>query len=403
MPYSVFVFVALAIHVLINIDMFIKKDNINAIKEYRLFAISIAIFYLTDAMWGIFESNKMALALYADTFIYFVMMGATILFWTSFVVKYVNGNKVFSQTIRIVGILFFIAELVLLIINVYTPILFAVDENAVYTGYAARNIMLWAQIGMYSIVTLFSIFYTFISKTKHYRKYIAVSLFSIVMIVCIAIQLSDPYIPFYSIGCLIGVCILDTYALSDTKETFKSAYQETSKINEENQERLGEALTLAYTDPLTGVKSKHAYVELEEKYDRLINENKIDDFAILVFDLNGLKHINDTLGHEKGDEYIKESVSIIASFFPFESIYRFGGDEFVVVLNGEEYKNRQKFHNEFMKQIDANAHEGNKPIISSGISRYRKGTDNTFRAVFYRADKMMYSRKELLKEHHDKY
>ena len=401
MPYSVFVFVALAIHVLINIDMFVKKDNINAIKEYRFFAIVIAIFYLTDALWGVFEENKMALALYADTFVYFVMMGATIFFWTNFVVKYVEDGKIFSQIIRVVGILFFVAELVILIVNVFTPILFTVDENAVYTGYPARNIMLWAQIGMYSLVTTFSVFYTFMNKVKNYRRYIAVSLFSIVMIICIAIQLQDPYIPFYSIGCLIGVCILDTYALSDTKETFKEAYQETSKISEANEEKLGKALTLAYSDPLTGVKSKHAYVELEEKYDKLISEGTANEFAIIVFDLNGLKKINDTKGHEKGDEYIVESVKIIANYFPFETIYRFGGDEFVAVLEGDAFKHRQKNLHNFMKEIDENAHAGDKPIISSGISVYRKCTDNTFRAGFYRADKMMYSRKEFLKENHN--
>ena len=41
----------------------------------------------------------------------------------------------------------------------------------------------------------------------------------------------------------------------------------------------------------------------------------------------------------------------------------------------------------------------NEPIISSGISKFRPETDNTFKAVFYRADKLMYARKELLKEH----
>ncbi|MCR5514615.1 MAG: hypothetical protein K6F36_04190 [Bacilli bacterium] len=39
-----------------------------------------------------------------------------------------------------------------------------------------------------------------------------------------------------------------------------------------------------------------------------------------------------------------------------------------------------------------------RPVVSSGISHFREESDNTFRAIFQRADKMMYSRKELLKE-----
>ena len=386
MPYSVFVAVALAIHILIGVDMFIKKDNVPAIKSFRLFLISIAIFYITDILWGIFESNKLSLPLYIDTFIYFVMMGTTVFFWSNFVVKYLESKRVFTGVARTIGIMFLAAEVILLIVNIFVPILFTVDKNAHYEGGPARDIMLWIQIVMYSLLALYSIIYTFVTKIKHYRRYISISVFSMVMIVCIAIQLTNAYIPFYSIGCLVGICILDTFALSDTKERFKTAYQETSVI--------------AYTDPLTGVKSRHACVEEEIRIDRLISTHEMDDFVIIVFDLNGLKHINDTLGHEQGDNYIIESVNIIASCFPKDAIYRYGGDEFIVILEGNEIGNRQKYHAEFTKIIDANIGT-DKPIIASGMSKYREDVDNTFKAVFYRADKMMYARKEHLKELQD--
>ena len=398
MPYSAFVIVALVIHILTNIDMFVKKDNIVAVKQFRVFVIVIALFYITDILWGIFESNKLSVPLYVDTIIYFIMMGAIVLSWTMFVTKYLEGNKVFSEIIKWTGIAFFTAQIVLLIINVFKPILFNVDSNSVYTAYGARNVMLYAQIGLYAIVTLYSIIYTIVRKVRVFRRYIAISLFSIVMITCIAIQLGDPYIPLYSIGCLIGACILDTFGLSDTKERFKNAYQETSKMNEENKERLGQMMTIAYTDPLTGVKSRHACVEEEIRIDKLIATHKLNDFAIVVFDLNGLKNINDTYGHEAGDRFIIEAVKIITTCFPFETIYRYGGDEFIAILEGKDAQNRQQYHNNFMDMVDENAKKDGI-TISSGMSKYRKGVDNTFKAVFYRADKMMYSRKEFLKEH----
>lgn len=399
MPYSAFVIVALVIHVLTNFDVFFKKDTMPAIIPFRLFLSSIAIFYVTDILWGVFESNKLSLPLYIDTFIYFVMMGATIFFWTGFVVRYLEGNKIFSEIVKWIGVAFFVTEIVLLIVNIFTPILFSVDSNAVYKAYVARDVMLFAQIAMYSLISIYSLIYILKYKVKEFRRYIAILLFSLVMIACIAIQLGDPYIPLYSIGCLIGICILGTFSLSDSKESFKTAYQETSKMNEKNKEKLGEVLTIAYTDSLTGVKSRHAFVEEEIKIDEAIAKNNMDNFAVIVFDLNGLKHINDTLGHEAGDQYIVDSMKIISSCFETENIYRFGGDEFVVILEGEDYNHRQKFHNKFMKIIDENHANNSGPVISSGLSAYRKGEDFTFKAVFYRADKMMYGRKDYLKEH----
>ena len=53
---------------------------------------------------------------------------------------------------------------------------------------------------------------------------------------------------------------------------------------------------------------------------------------------------------------------------------------------------------EFEKYIDS-CIGTDKPIISSGMSKYKKGIDNTYHAVFNRADKLMYARKEALKEH----
>ena len=399
MPYSVFVGVALAIHILISVDMFIKKDNVPAIKSYRWFLASVGLFYVSDLLWGIFDDNKIALATYIDTFFYFVLMGLTIFSWTWFVVKYLEPNKIFSIIFRAAGITFFLTEITLVIVNIFVPILFRVNfETSEYVAYGARYVMLWAQIGVYSILTIYSFIFGYIAKIKNHRRYVGIASFSVIMITCIAIQLGDPLIPFYSIGCLVGVCVLDTFALSETKETIKEALQESVQVNKQSEEQLDKVMHLAYTDPLTGVKSKHAYVEMEEQLDQLIAKHEAKDFAIAVFDLNGLKKINDTLGHNAGDAYIVKSIKIISKYFPFDSLYRFGGDEFVAILEGESFEERQKRHDEFLKEIEENIKK-NEPVISSGISKFRPETDNTFRAVFYRADKLMYARKELLKEH----
>lgn len=397
MPYWVFVAVALAIHALVNFMVFVKRDNSPASKWYRLFLISIALFYIVDVLWGVFDANKWSVALYVDTFVYFVLMGATILLWTSFVTRYLNGKKAFSLAVKWIGVAFFAAEIILLIVNMFTPVLFSVDGNAVYHSYMARDIMLYVQIAMYAIVICYSFFYTIKAHATEFRRYIAICLFSFVMIVCIAIQISDPLIPFYSIGLLIGDCILNTYLLNDTAERLRTAVKQTSKVAEEREEELGKALTIAYQDALTGVHSRHSFVEEEMRIDALIAKKLIGNFAVVVFDINGLKETNDRLGHDAGDQLIIESCHLITSCFPEDAVFRYGGDEFVAVLTGEDYEKRQAYHNRFAKLMDRNAVHGG-PVIASGLARFRPETDFSLKSVFYRADKMMYSRKEHLKD-----
>ena len=60
----------------------------------------------------------------------------------------------------------------------------------------------------------------------------------------------------------------------------------------------------------------------------------------------------------------------------------------------------KKPHSDFMAAIDENAHNGSNLVFASGMSAYRKDKDFAFRTVFQRADKIMYARKESLKDYH---
>lgn len=401
MKYSLFVIVCIVIHFLINIDIFRKKPTVNlpAIIAYRIFVASIGAYFIVDFLWGILEENKLATALYIDTFIYFIIMGFTILAWARYVVKYLEGKGWIAKLMMLAGNAFFLAEIVLLIINFFKPILFRVDpETCVYTSYKARNIMLYVQILMYFFITIYTVVMAILNKNTHRRRYITIALYSIVMGTMITIQIYDPYLPLYSIGCIIGSTLLNAFVINDIKEEYKIALEQTRFEVRQGQIELDETKLIAYTDPLTNIKNKHAYVEEEERIDKLINEGKIENFAVVVFDLNGLKKINDTKGHEAGDEYIVEACQIIGKHFGFDGLYRFGGDEFVAILTGERYKKRIQLMTDFDRFIDESIFKKDSPIISSGMSSFKKGSDNTYHAVFYRADKIMYSRKEILKE-----
>nr|MCR5349004.1 hypothetical protein [Bacilli bacterium] len=139
------VVVYLVIHVVINVDIFRKKATVSlpAIGAYRVFVTTLAVHFLTDILWGVFDANKWTIALYADTVAYFILMGSTILAWTRYIVKYLKEKSWIGKTILYVGNAFFLAEIVLLIVNIFVPILFEVDmQTGAYQPYKARNIML---------------------------------------------------------------------------------------------------------------------------------------------------------------------------------------------------------------------------------------------------------------------
>ncbi len=160
--------------------------------------------------------------------------------------------------------------------------------------------------------------------------------------------------------------------------------------------QLGQAKKLASTDPLTGVKNRTAFAERERLVDEQISAGTSGPFGIVVCDLNGLKYINDTYGHQTGDEWIRKTSKIICDFFSHSPVYRNGGDEFVVFLSGRDFENRIQILSDLHQQSVDNI-ATNEAVIAAGFAEYVKGTDSKVHAVFARADAAMYKEKMLLK------
>ena len=156
------------------------------------------------------------------------------------------------------------------------------------------------------------------------------------------------------------------------------------------------AREVAYKDSLTGVKSKHAYVEEEQAIAEQIYNGEAGEFAVVVCDVNGLKHINDTLGHKAGDAYIRSACEMICEYYKHSPVFRIGGDEFAVILKGQDYEHRHEILEAINRQIEQNLNTGNV-VASLGMADFDPESDHTFHAVFARADGLMYERKQELK------
>ena len=161
------------------------------------------------------------------------------------------------------------------------------------------------------------------------------------------------------------------------------------------QEKSNSFKSMANTDSMTGVRNKHAFSDAEESLDRMIANKEIDKLAVVVCDINGLKHVNDTLGHAAGDKLIKDASNLICNYFIHGAVYRIGGDEFAVLLQGNGYDMMNEVIRDINRQIEDNIATGSV-VISIGYS-VLEDHDSQLRDVFERADKMMYERKKELK------
>ncbi len=165
----------------------------------------------------------------------------------------------------------------------------------------------------------------------------------------------------------------------------------------EHLSALATANEMARRDELTGTKNKTAYQEMETELQRQIEEGTAS-FGIVVCDINGLKLINDTEGHKAGDDYIRASSKLVCNVFRHSPVYRIGGDEFVAVLRGQDYVNRESLIATFRRQVEENVRMGEGAIVASGLAEYLPSEDHGVLDVFNRADNEMYEVKARLKQ-----
>ena len=154
--------------------------------------------------------------------------------------------------------------------------------------------------------------------------------------------------------------------------------------------------TMANTDSLTGIRNKHAYAENEALINRQIQSGAIEKLAVVVGDVNGLKYVNDTLGHAAGDQLIKDASEMLCKAFSHGAVFRIGGDEFVILLQGEGFDTMDEVIGALNRRVEANI-KADKVVVSIGYAILTP-QDRRLGDVFERADNMMYERKKALKQ-----
>lgn len=156
----------------------------------------------------------------------------------------------------------------------------------------------------------------------------------------------------------------------------------------------------ALTDHLSGLGSRLAYNQTLIQIDN--DKNHLQEIWIFSIDMNGLKIVNDTYGHIKGDDMIRALSLIIkqiADSYEKNTSFRIGGDEFVIFISKKYLERANIFITKLKKTVDLyNATLTDKNFILNyaiGYSAYNKKDDDKVEAAVIRSDHNMYKNKEL--------
>ena len=154
-------------------------------------------------------------------------------------------------------------------------------------------------------------------------------------------------------------------------------------------------------DALTSLKNRTAYENAKAHLRTLYLAQDLPKFAVVMFDLNNLKEINDEYGHGMGDIYIKNSSVLICNTFKHSPVYRIGGDEFVAIVKNDDYDKKEELLKEFRDAVLELSQPEIPPerrvSVAAGMADFDEIENENIDSIFKKADDRMYENKRKMK------
>ena len=217
--YSIVSGIALITHLIIHWCQLFHwqsaKERADAF-EFRRFLIYVYLFFIADFLWGIFDGLNYPRFLYIDTIFFFLAMALSVYGWMRVVVSYLDLKGLrrgcLLQWIGRGMLVFFILALV---VNFFTGSFFNIDNHSVYSEGALCRLALILLVALSMLGSGLTLLKALRTEGARRRRYVMVLTFCITMMAAIILQLLNPFIPFFALGCFIGCCLLHVFVIED--------------------------------------------------------------------------------------------------------------------------------------------------------------------------------------------
>lgn len=178
-------------------------------------------------------------------------------------------------------------------------------------------------------------------------------------------------------------------------EMYESRFKDLESQLEKSNRSVGKLKDEAYTDVLTGVPNRrYGLMGL----DRMIQERRRT--SVCLIDLDGLKAVNDSLGHQEGDQYLVGVAHVLRDSFGARRVCRLGGDEFLVMMPDKTEQETEVCMKEVCRSLERIFKQQGLPIqpsVSYGVVETGELPFGSVSDVLELADRRMY---EMKKERH---
>lgn len=180
------------------------------------------------------------------------------------------------------------------------------------------------------------------------------------------------------------------------EEQLREATRAVDRINRQLEQVLERERCMARTDTLTGLSNRREFLELGRQLFNVARRYQTP-LSIVLFDLDHFKRINDTYGHQVGDEVLKR-VARVARHHTREAdvLARWGGEEFIVALPNTIVRDALSVAESIRKHVLAgDENQGTERVtvtISAGVAE-RRPEDEDLETIIYRADLALYAAK----------
>lgn len=181
---------------------------------------------------------------------------------------------------------------------------------------------------------------------------------------------------------------------SEGEMTHFVAVKENITSRKQTEEQLRE---LSLSDELTGLTNRRGFMLLAKQQIKVADRNR-KGLALIFADMDGMKYINDTFGHNEGDRALKDAAGIIkGAFRASDIIARFGGDEFIALSLDTSDESKENIKTRLRENLEAHNLDSDRPYklsISLGITVYDPASPCTLNELIERGDKLMYEHKQ---------
>lgn len=256
-------------------------------------------------------------------------------------------------------------------------------EYFLFAGWAASQIMIAASVALTGgpespVVAWFAVPIVTLSARFSVRGVVMGVIFTVGLMsaVCLAVApgavIDDPPTLLAPIVLVISAAILSTALMQSDVEH----------------------RTEAVIDPLTGLLNRNA---LKERAIELEHRSRVtaEPVGVIVADIDHFKRVNDTHGHQVGDEVLKDlSYVLREKLRVFDLAYRLGGEEFLILLPGAGPAEAEKLAHRLRDAVNAVRHGGLKVTMSFGVSSSGDGMPFDYERVFIASDAALYDAKE---------